>query len=217
MTDIDDLEAQIDALEDAMGGARGVAAAFSAELTAMRQSLTLTNSEVGTLSRSIGRGLRGAFDGLVFDGMKLSDAMRGLARSILDATYSAAVKPVQNQLGGLIAGGIEGLVSAAVPFAKGAAFTHGRVVPFASGGVVREARMFPMRGATGLMGEAGPEAILPLARAADGRLGVASAGAARPVNVTMHVSTPDVQGFRRSQSQIAAELGRALARGQRNR
>ncbi|MEX5729279.1 hypothetical protein Ga0609869_002632 [Rhodovulum iodosum] len=217
MTDIDDLEAQIDALEDTMGGARGVAAAFAAELAGMRESLTLTNREVGTLSRSIGRGLRGAFDGLVFDGVKASEAMRGLARSILDATYSAAVRPVQNHLGGLIAGGIEGLVSAAVPFAKGAAFTQGRVVPFASGGVVREARTFPMRGATGLMGEAGPEAILPLARGADGRLGVASAGAGRQVHVTMNVTTPDVQGFRRSQSQIAAEMGRALARGQRNR
>jgi len=74
-----------------------------------------------------------------------------------------------------------------------------------------------MRGATGLMGEAGPEAIMPLRRGADGRLGVAAAGgAARPVNVTINVSTPDVAGFQRSQSQIAAQLGRALARGDRN-
>jgi phage-related minor tail protein len=67
------------------------------------------------------------------------------------------------------------------------------------------------------MGEAGPEAILPLARGADGRLGVASGGGAGPVHVTMNITTPDVQGFRRSQSQVAAEMGRALARGQRNR
>jgi phage-related minor tail protein len=72
-----------------------------------------------------------------------------------------------------------------------------------------------MRGGTGLMGEAGPEAILPLQRGADGRLGVAGGGGA--VNVTMNITTPDAQGFRRSQSQIAAEMGRALARGQRNR
>jgi phage-related minor tail protein len=74
-----------------------------------------------------------------------------------------------------------------------------------------------MRGGIGLMGEAGPEAILPLARGADGRLGVASGGGRGPVHVTMNITTPDVQGFRRSQSQVAAEMGRALARGQRNR
>ena len=38
-----------------------------------------------------------------------------------------------------------------------------------------------------------------------------------PVHVTMNVSTPDADGFRRSQTQIAAQLGRAMARGQRNR
>ena len=36
------------------------------------------------------------------------------------------------------------------------------------------------------------------------------------VNVTVNVSTPDVAGFQRSQSQIAAQLGRVLARGERN-
>jgi phage-related minor tail protein len=66
------------------------------------------------------------------------------------------------------------------------------------------------------MGEAGPEAILPLARGPDGRLGVASAGG-RGVSVVMNISTPDVQGFQRSQSQIAAQVTRALSRGQRNR
>lgn len=234
MTEIEGLDAfedQIEGLEDSLGGARGMAQAFDLELVRMRESLTLTNAQVGTLSRSIGRGLRSAFDGLVFDGMKLSDAMRQLANSILNAAYSAAVTPVQNQLGGLVASGIEGLVSAAVPFADGGAFTQGRVtafadggaftqgrvVPFATGGVVSSATYFPMRGATGLMGEAGPEAIMPLTRGADGRLGVsAQGGAARPVNITMNISTPDVQGFQRSQSQIAAEVSRMLSRGARN-
>jgi lambda family phage tail tape measure protein len=104
-----------------------------------------------------------------------------------------------------------------MPFAKGAAFSQGRVMPFAKGGVVSQATSFPMRGGTGLMGEAGPEAIMPLARGADGRLGVRAAGSGRPVTVVMNITTPDVQGFQRSQSQIAAEALRALARGQRNR
>ncbi|MCO8146431.1 phage tail tape measure protein [Rhodovulum tesquicola] len=216
--DFDAFDAQIEALEKTLGGARGTAAAFEVELFRMRESLTLTNREVGSLSRSIGSGLRRAFDGLVFDGMKLSDALKTVANSIVNATYSAAIKPVQNQLGGLVAGGIEGLVSAAVPFAKGGAFTQGRVIPFATGGVIDRATHFPMRGGTGLMGEAGPEAILPLARGADGRLGIRSEGGGRrPVQVVMNITTPDVQGFARSQSQIAADMGRLIARGQRNR
>lgn len=215
--DLEAFEAQVEALETTLGGARGTAAAFELELVRMRESMTLTNREVGGLSRSIGGGLRRAFDGLVFDGMKLSDALKSVANSIVNATYSAAIRPVQNQLGGLIAGGIEGLVNAAVPFASGGAFTRGRVIPFASGGVIDRATYFPMRGGTGLMGEAGPEAIMPLSRGADGRLGIRTEGGGRPVQVVMNITTPDVQGFARSQSQIAAEMSRLIARGQRNR
>jgi hypothetical protein len=36
------------------------------------------------------------------------------------------------------------------------------------------------------------------------------------VHVTVNISTPDVQGFRQSQSQVAAMLTKAVARGQRN-
>jgi hypothetical protein len=34
--------------------------------------------------------------------------------------------------------------------------------------------------------------------------------------VTINIATPDVEGFRRSQSQIAAMLSRTVAQGQRN-
>ena len=68
------------------------------------------------------------------------------------------------------------MISGILPFADGAAFSQGRVMPFARGGVVTAPTQFPMRGGTGLMGEAGPEAILPLSRGADGSLGVRSQG-----------------------------------------
>ena len=92
---------------------------------------------------------------------------------------------------------------------------QGRVMPFAKGGVVSGPTNFAMRGGMGLMGEAGPEAIMPLTRGADGSLGVRSQGG-RAVNVTMNVTTPDVAGFQRSRSQIAAQMSRALSAGSRN-
>ena len=56
------------------------------------------------------------------------------------------------------------------------------------------------------------------ARGADGKLGVQASGhGGRPVTVVMNISTPDVGGFQRSQSQIAAQAMRALSRGQRNK
>ena len=94
----------------------------------------------------------------------------------------------------------------------------GAIMPFAKGGVISQATAFPMRGGTmGLMGEAGPEAIMPLSRGPDGRLGVRAAGGGGPVTVTFNISTPDVAGFQRSQTQIAAQMGRLLAQGNRNR
>lgn len=194
-----------------------LAAEFDAELARLRQSMVHTNREVGTLASGICNGLRRAFSGLVFDGMKLSDALKGIARSMADSAFAVAMKPVEQALAGAIAQGVNGMVSAVLPFGQGAAFSQGRVMPFAKGGVVSQPTYFPMRGATGLMGEAGAEAIMPLRRGADGRLGVAAAGGGgRPVNVTFNVSTPDVAGFQRSQSQIAAQMARLLARGERN-
>ena len=119
-------------------------------------------------------------------------------------------------LGGLLADGVNSAVSGLMPYENGAPFSQGRVMPFAKGGILSGPTTFPMRGGTGLMGEAGPEAIMPLSRGADGKLGV-RAQSGGSVNVTMNISTPDVQGFQRSQGQIATQMARALGRGQRNR
>ncbi|MBD9525581.1 phage tail tape measure protein [Paracoccus sp. PAR01] len=203
--------------ERAISDSGQVTAAFEQELSRLRESILFTGREVNSLSSGISSGLRRAFAGLVLDGAKLSDALQTVARSMVDTAFSLAMKPVNQALAGAISEGVTGLVSGAMPFADGGAFTQGRVMPFAKGGVVGSPTYFPMRGATGLMGEAGPEAIMPLRRGADGKLGVASAGGGRPVNVTFNISTPDVAGFQRSQSQMAAQLGRVLAQGERNR
>jgi phage-related minor tail protein len=216
MTEIETLDDQVLALEATLGGTAGVVASFDAELARMRDSLSFTGREVTSLSSGFSSGLRRAFDGLVVDGMRLSDALEGLGQRLLDTVYSVATRPVTNAVGGVLAEGLEGLFGAVSGFARGGAFAQGRVTAFARGGVVSGPVNFPMRGGMGLMGEAGPEAILPLSRGADGRLGVQASGGGRAVSVVMNVSTPDVAGFRRSQGQIAAQVSRQLSRGQRN-
>ena len=213
---LDDLDTQLSSLETSMGEASTMTAAFDAQLRDIRQTLGDTTRDLGNLDAGFSRGLRRAFDGVVFDGMKLSDALSTLGKAMSNTVYNAAMKPVTDHFGGMLAGGLNALVSSVMPYAQGGAFTQGRVMPFAKGGVVTSPTTFPMRGATGLMGEAGPEAIMPLTRSADGRLGVQAQGSGT-VHVTMNITTPDVQGFQRSQSQIAAQMSRMMSRGQRNR
>lgn len=216
MAEIGTMQEQLQALEVQLGASVSMVAAFDGELSRMRETMVFTGREVNTLSSGISGGLRKAFDGLVFDGMKLNDALKSVASTIVDTVYSIAMKPVTGALGGFLAQGVAGLMGGGMPFANGGTFSQGKVLPFAKGGIVGAPTTFPMRGGRGLMGEAGPEAIMPLARGPDGRLGVQSAGG-RAVNVVMNITTPDVQGFQRSQSQVAAQVSRALARGQRNR
>ncbi len=77
-------------------------------------------------------------------------------------------------------GGLFGGLFSLFGFAHGGAFLRGRVQPFARGGVVRRPTLFPMARGLGLMGEAGPEAVMPLTRLPGGDLGV-KAGASAPV------------------------------------
>lgn len=219
MDDIDGLDAlenEAKALEQTLGSVTAMTDAFESQLSRMKGTLGDTTRDLGNLERGLSGGLRKAFDGLVFDGRSLSDAFSTLGEAMSRTIYSNAMKPVTDHFGGLLAGGVGSLVSGLMPFENGGAFSQGRVMPFAKGGVVSGPMNFPMRGGSGLMGEAGPEAIMPLTRGADGKLGVAAQGG-QATNITMNISTPDAASFQRSQSQIAASMARALGRGQRNR
>ena len=205
----------------ALGGAlaemRGIAAGFAGELAGASKAMREMDGSALKLSRSLSSSLRSAFDKAVFGGEKLTDVFRDLASSVAGRALDAAMRPVTTALTGGFSGlfgGLTGAIGSAFGFADGAAFSAGRVRAFAKGGVVGGPTFFPMRGGTGLMGEAGPEAIMPLARGPDGRLGVAARGGAGGRAVVVNIHTPDAEGFRASRGQVSAQLARAVRRGQ---
>lgn len=169
------------------------------------------------LSDKLGASLTRTFVNGAIQGRRLDDTLRQMARSFVDMSLKAALAPLQQSL----AGGVSSLLQGAIGAVAGGIGGGGGVPlppirPFAKGGIVAAPSYFPMPGAIGLMGERGAEAILPLARGADGRLGVAGPGGdTRPISVHVHVSTPDAESFRRSEAQVAAAIARAVARGRR--
>ena len=190
-----------DDLELGMEDAAETTAAFARELRELGGALAGAEVQTGALSRNLSRSLGRAMEGVIFDGTRASDALRQVATSLVDTVYAQATRPVTDHLGGLVSQGVGALTGAITPFAKG--------------GVVSGPTTFPMSGGRGLMGEAGPEAIMPLTRGPDGTLGVRASGGAP--TVVMNISTPDAQSFQRSRSQVAAQMSRALGSGARNR
>lgn len=214
--DLTRIEGQFLGLQSALSGLEGVTGAFQRELDGVQGSMKAAGREATGMSSSVTVSIRKAFEGVIFDGKRLSDALASVGRSLSSSVLSSALAPMQRAVNSAVSGGVSSLLSGLLPFADGAAFSSGRVAAFARGGVVDGPTHFPMRGGVGLMGEAGPEAVMPLARGADGKLGVRGAGGSGQVNVTMNISTPDAAGFRRTQTQIAAEMNRAIQRGRRN-
>ncbi len=126
-------------------------------------------------------------------------SFHSLANSILADIARIAVKQAILGALGLFGGGLTGTAKATgrlpvggtVVAAKGAAFYGGGLQAFAAGGaftnqVVNQPTLFPFAKGTGLMGEAGPEAIMPLKRTQGGQLGVVASGVGGDVQVQVN-------------------------------
>lgn len=161
------------------------------------------------LGDDFGSQLTGGLVNAAVAGRSLEDVLRRIALNLAGSALQQGLAPLRGLAGDLFSGLFSGV-------GKLFGFEKGGVVPFASGGVVSTPTYFPMGGNVGLMGEAGPEAVLPLQRGADGRLGVAAGGGAgTPVNIVFNISTPDAPSFRKSEAQITGMLARAVRRGAR--
>lgn len=145
----------------------------------------------------------------------LQDTARMIIQQMLLKTIMQAI--------GFIGGGGSSIVKgidvpvaqmpAGMGFAKGGLFTEQGVQLFAKGGVVAKPTFFRYANggsfANGVMGEAGPEAILPLKRGSDGKLGVSTGGGGSPVAVTVNVDASGTKA--QGSSDQGQQLGRAVA------
>jgi phage-related minor tail protein len=147
-----------------------------------------------------------AFQQATTGGKQFDDVLKGLALKLSGLALQSALKPL---LKGLF-NGFENVFKD-----DGSGGSGGVLTAFASGGVINTPSYFPLNGGRlGLAGEAGPEAIVPLSRGADGRLGIAG-GTQASGNITVQIVTPDPGSFRRSEAYLTGQIARAVARGQR--
>jgi len=167
------------------------------------QDVTTSLDAINISADRVAASLTGAFSKAATSGKAFDATLQGVLGNLSKMALNTALPPLQQ--------GLSALVSAAFGGDGGGP----RITPFAQGGVVAQPTYFSSGGNVGLMGERGAEAILPLARGPDGRLGVAAAGQGGAMTVNVTISTADAESFRRSQVQIASTLARAVARGQR--
>ena len=185
------------------------------DIRSMIASLAQTiQSELATAMSSA---VTGALDGTTTIGEAFGKMFNNIAKAFIDMAMQMIAKAlIMKALGILFPGLFPAEVATSGPVltaATGAAFSNG-IVPYATGGIVSSPTLFRFAegGAlrTGLMGEAGPEGILPLRRGPNGALGVqayGSGGGGISVVVNVDASGSKVEG----DNAQANQLGRVIS------
>jgi len=206
-------------LNDALEKGKEKAFSFKDEFKKIADSAQDLNSRVGEIAINSVNKLGDSFVELAMTGKA---SFGDLARSILADLQRMILKALFfKSISNFLPSGL----SKFLPFAKGGVvkdgevvenamgnvFAKNKVVPYAMGGtIVRKPSVFPMaNGGVGLMAEAGyPEAIMPLKRGSDGKLGVhASGGGIGNIVVNVDASGSSVQG----NQDAGKELGRVIS------
>jgi hypothetical protein len=190
----------VQAIRDALAESGEMAGQTEEEIRSVAEAVAAINEQTNVLQNGGGsggadKGLPSVLNDLVPEVKKLEGAAGRMQQSFADAFTDVVLgaKSAKEAISGLLQMAARALVNSAISnlfafvfSANGNVFSNGGVVPFADGGVVGGPTTFPMSGGkTGVMGEAGPEAIMPLKRGADGKLGVAAQQEPRRLEVVV--------------------------------
>jgi lambda family phage tail tape measure protein len=196
-------DAQIAKLRELIQASQNVKKSFK---DTFGESLKQYYEQLTNLGAQVADSVKGAFQGLEDQLVNFvttgKASFADLAKSIIAdiariAIRQAIIAPLLKGVGGVFG----------LKFADGGVFAQNGIQKFARGGIVDKPMMFPFANGIGLMGEAGPEAIMPLRRGRDGKLGVAGGGGTTTVNVSVDAKGTNVQGDQGG----GAALGRAIA------
>lgn len=144
---------------------------------------------------AFGQSVTDAFADIVLEAKSLEDVLEGLLKQLARALINQAIgSAVSGAFGSLFGGSVTSPSTGATASASAA---QGLPAQFAQGGIVRGP--VDIAGGTGVMGERGPEGILPLRVGAAGRLGVDASGIGGGSN------SVTVNDYRRSGPDIEVE------------
>lgn len=203
---------------------KGIYPDVSRALNSVEASAMRTNNALRTIGTEIENDLSTALNDIATGSKSAGAAFTDMGKAIIAALEKMIIQmliiqPLMRALGfssgGAFGGGLPGTPGSAfygpaAPNARGNIFSNDNLVPFANGGaftnkIVDSPTLFKFASgaALGVMGEAGPEAIMPLKRSANGALGVAASGGG---GQTVHITYAPNNDFRGADAAVVAKL-----------
>ena len=185
-------------------------------------SIKKGSEEVRAVVSKAFKGMEDAIVNFVMTGkLNFADFTRSILADMARIIVRQAIlKPLLSAFGfgdgGVVSGGTAsaatgGEVTMSNFNAMGNAYGRNGIQKFARGGVVHSPTIFPFKNGIGLMGEAGSEAILPLKRTKQGKLGVeSSGGGGTVVNVSVNAGGTSAQGNTMKANQLGKMIGTAV-------
>lgn len=206
-----------------------MSAGFTAGANQYLQSLGSLNQATAQLAQTGFKGVEDAIFDLVTTGTTnfaafAASILRDTARMIIQQLVMKSIMQAIGFIGGPAAavgnptapgGDVMGAIGRLLGNANGNAFATNNIVPYAMGGLVTKPTLFRYANGgvpgTGLMGEAGPEAIMPLRRLPNGRLGVESSSSASPtIIVNVDAKGSSVEGDEGQSKALAGVISAAV-------